>query len=95
MTLPDPRPIREYEAVDRRRFLDEIRPAGQPAVLRGLGAAWPAVQAALRSDEEIVAYMKAFRRDDRPVGAIVGEPEIEGRFFYGDDLKTLNFTRGL
>jgi hypothetical protein len=95
MTLPEPRPILEYEQVDRRRFLDEIRPTGQPAVLRGLAAGWPAVQAALRSDEEIVAYMKTFRRDDRPVGAIVGEPEIGGRFFYRDDLLALNFTRGL
>jgi hypothetical protein len=95
MALPEPRPILEYEHVDRRRFLDEIRPIGQPAVLRGLAAGWPAVQAALRSDEEIVAYMKGFRRDDRPVGAIVGEPEIGGRFFYRDDLLALNFTRGL
>jgi hypothetical protein len=93
--LPAPRPIRDYEKVDRRLFLEEIRPAGQPAVLRGLGASWPAVQAALRSDEKLIAYMKGFRRDDRPVGAIVGEPEIEGRFFYRDDMQALNFTRGL
>lgn len=94
MSLPPPRPIREYEGVDRRLFLDEIRPAGQPAVLRGLAADWPAVQAARRSDEELIAYMKSFRRNDEPVTAIVGQPEIEGRFFYRDDLKALNFTRG-
>ncbi|MDB5692413.1 MAG: peptidylprolyl isomerase [Alphaproteobacteria bacterium] len=95
MTLPEPRPIREYEGVDRRLFLEEIRPSGQPAVLLGLAADWPAVKAAQRSDEDLVAYLKSFRRDDRPVGAIVGEPEIEGRFFYRDDLQALNFTRGL
>jgi hypothetical protein len=94
MPLPPPRPIREYEDVDRRLFLDEIRPAGQPAVLRGLGAGWPAVQAARHSDEELIAYVKRFRRDDRPVAAIVGEPEIHGRFFYRADLKALNFARG-
>jgi hypothetical protein len=94
MSIPPPRPIREYEGVDRRQFLEEIRPAGEPAVLRGLGADWPAVQAARRSDEELIAYMKSFRPQDRPVTAIVGEPEIEGRFFYRDDLKALNFTRG-
>jgi mannose-6-phosphate isomerase-like protein (cupin superfamily) len=87
--------MREYEGVDRRRFLEEIRPAGQPAVLRGLAASWPAVQAAERSDEELIAYVKGFRPDDRPVTAIVGEPEIEGRFFYREDLKALNFTRGV
>lgn len=91
--LAEPKPIREFEGVDRRRFLDEIRPAGQPAVLRGLARDWPAVQAALRSDEEIVAYLKHFRVE-RPVGAIVGPPEIEGRFFYTDDMMSLNFERG-
>ena len=83
--LPAPKPIREYEGVDRRRFVEEIRPAGQPALLRGLARDWPAVQAALRSDEEIVAYLKRFRVE-RPVGAIVGAPEIGGRFFYSDDM---------
>lgn len=92
--LPEPKPIREFEGVDRRRFLEEIRPAGQPAVFRGLGAAWPAVQAARRSDEEIVAYLKQFRVA-RPVAAIVGAPEIEGRFFYTDDIQGLNFNRGM
>jgi hypothetical protein len=91
--LAEPKPIREYEGADRGMFLDEIRPAGQPAVLRGLARGWPAVQAALRSDEEIVAYLKHFRAE-RPVGAIVGSPEIGGRFFYTDDIRSLNFERG-
>jgi hypothetical protein len=91
--LPAPKPIREYEGVDRRLFVEEIRPAGQPAVLRGLAGDWPAVQAARRSDEEIVAYIKHFRVE-RQIGAIVGGPEIGGRFFYTDDLMRLNFERG-
>jgi oxalate decarboxylase/phosphoglucose isomerase-like protein (cupin superfamily) len=95
MTLPDPRLIAERGPVDRATFDAEIRPAGGPVVLRGQAADWPAVAAARSSDEELVAYLKAFRADDRPVGAIVGQPEIEGRFFYTDDLTALNFTRGL
>src|SRR5438309_1520029 len=95
MPLPDPRPIAERGPVDRAAFDAEIRPAGQPVVLRGQAEYWPAVAAARRSDEELVAYLKAFRTDDRPVGAIVGQPEIEGRFFYTEDLKALNFTRGV
>ena len=91
--LPDPRPIREYEGVDRRRFLEEIRPAGQPAVIRGLARRWPAVQAALRSDEDFVAYMGRFPAE-RPVSTIVGPPEIGGRFFYSGDMMGLNFARG-
>jgi len=92
-TLPEPRPIAEYEGVDRARFLDEIRPAGRPAVLRGLGAGWPAVAAANASDEAAVDYLLGFR-PVRDVAAIVGPPEIGGRFFYRDDMRALNFGRG-
>jgi mannose-6-phosphate isomerase-like protein (cupin superfamily) len=95
VTEPEgPRPIAEYHGVDRAEFRNEIRPTGQPAVLRGLAEHWPAVAAARRSNEELVAYLKSFRVD-RPVAAIVGPPEIEGRFLYTDDLRSLNFTRGM
>lgn len=85
--------MREFEKVDRELFHAEIRTAGQPAVLRGLGADWPAVRAAKAGDEQLVEYLGRFRMD-QPVSAIVGEPSIGGRFFYTDDLKGLNFEGG-
>lgn len=88
-----PRPVAEYANVDRSTFHEQIRPAAQPAVLRGLAADWPAVAAARRSDEDLAAYLKSFDAQ-QPVAAIVGEPEIEGRFFYTDDIGALNFERG-
>jgi hypothetical protein len=91
--LPPPAPIREVEGVDRRRFDEEIRPAGQPVVLRGLAANWPAVEAGRHGPEAIVDYIMACK-PTRRVDAIVGPPEVEGRFFYRDDLRALNFTRG-
>jgi hypothetical protein len=91
--LPAPEPIREYDGIDRARFLGEVRPAGQPAVLRGLGAGWPAVAAGRTGAEAIVAYLKD-HRPARRVGAIVGPPEIAGRFFYREDMRGLNFSRG-
>ncbi|HEU4959184.1 MAG TPA: cupin-like domain-containing protein [Sphingomonas sp.] len=91
--LPAPTPIREYEGVDRARFLEDIRPAGRPAVLRGLGAGWPAVAAGRKGPEAIVGYLKD-HRPTRRVGAIVGPPGIEGRFFYSDDMRGFNFSRG-
>jgi hypothetical protein len=94
MPLAGSAPVREYEGADRRLLDEVIRPSGQPAVLRGHAAHWPAVAAARRSDAETVAYLKRFLHP-RPVGAIVGEPEIEGRFFYSDDMTGFNFTRGL
>lgn len=91
--LPEPTPIREFSGVDRRKFDEEIRPLAQPAVLRGLAAHWPAVEAGRRSPESLVAYLSGFRHP-RPVAAIVGPPEIEGRFFYREDMLGLNFERG-
>ena len=93
MIPPAPKPIGEYRDVDRRRFDEEIRPAGRPAVLRGLASDWPAVGAARRSDEDLVAYVERFRLT-HPVPVLVGEPEIEGRFFYTPDLKGMNFGQG-
>jgi len=93
MELPAPRPIAEYRNVDPATFRDTVRPAGQPAVLRGLASSWPAVVAARRSDEDLIAYLRRFRVD-RPVGTIIGPPEIEGRFLYRDDFQALNFQRG-
>jgi hypothetical protein len=83
----------EYRDVDVATFREVIRPAAQPAVMRGLAADWPAVAAARRSDEDFVAYVRRFMTG-RAYGTIIGPPEIEGRFLYNDDLTSLNFQRG-
>jgi hypothetical protein len=93
MPLPEARPIREYERVDRALLDEEIRPSRQPAVLRGVASHWPAVRAALQSGDAIVGYLKRFS-GGRRIAAIVGEPGIDGRFFYSDDLRGFNFQRG-
>jgi hypothetical protein len=92
-SLPEPSPIREFALIDASEF-QEIRNRGKPAVFRGLASGWPAVHAALRGDEDIIAYLKRFPAGSRP-GAIVGEPEIGGRFFYNEDVTALNFKRGV
>lgn len=90
--LPEPKPLREVSGVDRRTFEAEIRPACQPVVLRGIGADWPAVQAAKESVEKGVDYILSFAIPDA-VPALVGAPEIEGRFFYKPDFSGMNFDR--
>jgi len=90
--VPDPRPMREYHAVDRRTLDEEIRPAAQPAVLRGIGAEWPAVQASKRSPRDAVDYLLSFRAT-QDVLTLIGAPEIGGRFFYSPDYQGFNFTR--
>lgn len=86
-------PIREIDAIDRARFDADIRQARQPVVIRGLAGDWPAVERAKAGDVALVDYLKGFAHD-APVNAIVGDPAIEGRFFYTPDLTALNFTRG-
>ncbi|MBO9713434.1 MAG: cupin-like domain-containing protein [Sphingomonas sp.] len=71
----------------------EIRPLGQPAVLRGLAAHWPVVRAGKQSEEAGLDYFRRFGQD-REIEALLGAPEIEGRFFYSPDLKGMNFLRG-
>jgi hypothetical protein len=91
--LPSPAMIAEYHGVDRRRFEEEIRPLCQPAVFRGIATDWPAVQAAKRSASDMVDHLKQYG-PRRQVAAIIGAPEIAGRFFYTDDVRAMNFTRG-
>jgi hypothetical protein len=92
--LPAPRAIPEWERVDRRRFLEEVRPAGEPAILRGVARDWPAVTAAGRSDEAVLGYIERFATAE-PVEMVVAPPEVEGRLSYNGDMSGLNFVRGL
>ena len=82
--------IQEWQDVDRAVFENEIVPASQPAVLRGLLRDWPAVQAGLESQESVVDYFKRYDSGDA-VSAMVGPPQIDGRFFYTDDFQGFNF----
>jgi hypothetical protein len=83
-------PIREWHAVDRQRFEADIVPLRQPAVLRGIAASWPAVQAARRSDAALSDYIEATDLG-KPVPAFLGPPQINGRFWYSNDLRGLNY----
>ncbi|RST30202.1 cupin-like domain-containing protein [Sphingomonas ginkgonis] len=85
-------PLPEVAGLDRDE-LAERRRATQPFVIRGLASTWPAVTAAQRSDADFIAYLKRFSTP-RPVVALVGQPEIDGRFFYTEALTALNFERG-
>jgi hypothetical protein len=84
--------VREWRNADSGVFHNEIVPRNQPAVLKGLVKDWPAVQAGLKSSQALCDYIKTFDRGC-PVETLFGEPSIRGRFFYGDDLASVNFER--
>ncbi|HEY5972372.1 MAG TPA: cupin-like domain-containing protein [Pseudoxanthomonas sp.] len=86
--------IRELTGLDPRALPDEVLQASEPAVLRGVAAHWPVMQAGQESAEAAVAYLRGFeRKGAQPVVALVGPPEINGRFFYNADLSDFNFRR--
>lgn len=72
---------------------DELLAEGRPVVLKGLARDWPLVREGLRSAEAAASYLKRFY-NGKPVVGYTGAPEIEGRYFYNDDLTGLNFEAG-
>jgi hypothetical protein len=81
-----------WENVGFEQFHNEILPLNKPALIKSLVADWPSVVAANQSPEAIVEQLKQFD-SDAVISALVGKPEIKGRFFYSDDLTDLNFQR--
>jgi hypothetical protein len=86
--------IAEYHGVDREQFERDIVAKGEPAVLRGLVADWPIVEAAKSGDEALAAALRE-AASDQPFEAWFGPPEIEGRFGYNEDLSGFNHERRL
>ncbi len=82
--------MRELTGVDPRALGDEVLKSTEPVLLRGLVADWPAVRAGLGSAQAASAYLRSFCRD-ATVGAWLGAPEIEGRFFYNGDMSGFNY----
>jgi len=88
--LPAAKPIRELSGLTPRDLGPGILESTEPVVLRGLVAGWPMVQAARASSGEASAYLRRFYRG-ASVNAMLGAPEIGGRFFYNEALDGFNF----
>jgi hypothetical protein len=87
--LPEATPMPELHGVTRATVGDEILTATEPVILRGLVADWPAVRAGA-SHQTADAYLRRFYRDATVV-AMLGRDDIDGRFFYNEDLSGFNF----
>lgn len=72
---------------------DDLLEAGEPVILEGLAADWPAVAAGRQS---AVAAMDYLRRFDggKPMTAFRAAPETGGRFFYDETASAPNFEAG-
>jgi hypothetical protein len=88
--LPIANAIEEIAGFDPQSLPDELLTRTQPAVLRGLVASWPVARAGRESAAATDAYLRRFYQDTT-VNAMLGAPDIGGRFFYSDDLSGFNF----
>ena len=88
------RRVREWHDVGRDMFHAEIVPTGEPAVLRGLVAHWPAVRAARESREALSRYLESLDSGVESQAVLV-PPEHAGRMFYGTNANGFNFLRSM
>jgi len=63
-----------------------------PLVLRGLAGAWPLTRAGLTSMEQLTDYLSRYDQK-KALGAMIGDPREQGRFFYNRDMTKFNFKR--
>ncbi|RPD83848.1 cupin-like domain-containing protein [Luteimonas sp. 100069] len=92
--MSGPEAIPERHDVRAEALPDALLDGDRPVVLRGVVGHWPMVQAARAGAASAAEYLRRFLRPDAaPVVATVGPPEIQGRFFYNDDLRGFNFRR--
>jgi hypothetical protein len=88
--LPIADQVREVRGLTPETLTDEILASTEPLLLRGLVSSWPATQAGLRGAADADAYLRRWYRD-ATVNAMLGTPEIEGRFFYNEQVNGFNF----
>ncbi|TXF99400.1 cupin-like domain-containing protein [Massilia arenae] len=87
---PPVRPVREVAGLRPADLGPDILASTEPLLLRGLVADWPVVQAARSSPQAAIAYLRRWYVD-ATVNAMLGAPEIDGRFFYNEALDGFNF----
>ena len=87
-----PKEIAAAELTDAEVFLREVAEPCRPVVIRGLVSSWPVVQAAGRSPADFQHYVSQFGTAGE-VEVFVGEPRIEGKYYYGENLQGFNFSR--
>jgi hypothetical protein len=88
------RPITEIQDLAAALFQQDILPASQPVVIRGLVRHWPLVAVGRQSAEAFCDYLRRFDCGFE-VNTAYGPPSIAGRLFYNDDLSGLNCRMGM
>ncbi|GAA0403697.1 cupin-like domain-containing protein [Massilia aurea] len=88
--LPAANAIRELAGVTPADLDATILASTEPLLLRGLVAHWPVVAAGRQSPQAALDYLRRWC-GDATVNAMLGPPDIGGRFFYNAALDGFNF----
>src|SRR5262245_25067888 len=89
--LPAATSMREVHGLDPRALPEEVLASTEPLLLRGLVADWPLVRAGRESPRAAIEYLRRFARREAPVAVMVAPSEVQGRYFYNDNLSGFNF----
>lgn len=73
------------ESLDERIFSSK-----EPVIIKGLVKHWKLVKEGQKSDSNAIDYLKS-HYNGRTAVACIGQPEIQGRFFYNELATQLNF----
>ena len=87
---PAAKPMREIAGLRPADLGPDILASAEPLLLRGLVANWPMVAAARNSPQAAIDYLRRWYVE-ATVNAMLGAPEIDGRFFYNEALDGFNF----
>ncbi len=89
-----PPSIREMDASDLNatKFTIDVAEHCRPVLLRGLCREWPVANAASTSWQALRDYLGQFD-SGKVAEAFVGDPAIEGRYFYDEQMEGFNFGR--
>ena len=90
-TIAIPTPVREIEGVTWNTLPLDLANWKDPVIFRGLVSSWPAVRAALESDESIINYLLKYY-SGMIVNQFLGDATISGRYFYDETFKDFNFS---
>lgn len=84
--------VREWNAVDRERFEKEIRPLGEPALMRGLVADWPIVRDVDAAPFAAARFLQN-HASKAPFEFALAPPESEGILHYRPDMRAFTYSK--
>lgn len=84
------RKTRVIEDCQPGQIPDDISSFTEPVVLNGVVKNWKLVESGLDSIPKTVDYLKSFY-NGKPTFAYFGEPEIQGKYAYDEQVKGLNY----